>query len=448
MAELSEQQEQNVSANTKAHRSRSGFWFGIIILLIIISVAGVGFYLFLQLRSQQDNLGGEVNKGDMQLIELSKQISGYQAQLAAIQSQLATVEADVAGKDAHFSKTLADFSQLHSEKLDGTRNELNTAIQQVQRQLGKTRGDWLIADAEYLLSIANQRLYLMGDINTTREALEAADQRLRESGDAGAFKIREQIAKDMTAIRNVAVADIVGMYASIQALQDQVDTLTLFLPYTGKALTPPKAVQESTDKEDHNLLDQLEGMVTIRHTEHPIKEILTPEEAQFIREQLRVKLEMVKIALVQQNEQLYQSSLADAKKWVEQNFAKNAETSKFIAELDRFNAIKIRSHFPDISLSLKMLRDITKLRLEVDKAMQPAEKNKSEQLAKPVESVKPAETVKPDEAAKPAETAPPAEPAAKDGGSVEAGTQELEQHTEQSPKEPVRQPVDAAPAAE
>lgn len=410
MAELSEQQEQNVSENNKAHKSRSGLWFGIIMLLIIISVAGVGFYLFQQLRSQQDNLGGEVNKGDMQLIELSKQISGYQTQLAAIQSQLATVEADVAGKDAHFTKTLADFSQLHSEKLDGARNELNTAISQVQRQLGKTRGDWLIADAEYLLSIANQRLYLMGDVNTTREALEAADQRLRESGDAGAFKIREQIAKDLTAIRNVAVADIVGMYATNQSLQDQVDKLALYLPYTGKTLTQPKPAQEPTDKEAHNLLDQLEGMVTIRHTDHPIKEILTPEEAQFIREQLRVKLEIVKIALVQQNEQLYQSSLADAKKWAEQNFAKNAETSSFIAELDRFNAIKIRSHFPDISLSLKMLRDITKLRLEVDKAMPPAEKAKSAQVEKSVEAVKPAEAMTPVEAEKPAETAPPAEP--------------------------------------
>ncbi len=414
MTELSEKQEQHVSENSKAHRSRSGLWFGIIMLLIIISVAGVGFYLFQQLRSQQDNLGGEVNKGDMQLIELSKQISGYQAQLAAIQSQLATVEADVAGKESHFTKTLADFSKLHNEKLDSTRNELNTAISQVQRQLGKTRGDWLIADAEYLLSIANQRLYLMGDVNTTREALEAADQRLRESGDAGAFKIREQIAKDITAIRNVAVADIVGMYASIQALQDQVDKLALYLPYTGKTLTQPKPAQEPTDKEGHNLLDsalgQLEGMVTIRHTEHPIKEILTPEEAQFIREQLRVKLEMVKIALVQQNEQLYQSSLADAKKWTEQNFAKNAETNSFIAELDRFNAIKIRSHFPDISLSLKMLRDITKLRLEADKAMPPAEKAKTAETGKPAESEKPAEAVNPAESIRP-ETAPPAEPA-------------------------------------
>ncbi|MGZ8159804.1 MAG: uroporphyrinogen-III C-methyltransferase [Methylobacter sp.] len=424
MAEVSEQQEQNVSENSKAsapanaprlrpegeaRKSRSGLWFGIIMLLIIISLAGGGFYLFQQLRSQQDSLGGEVNKGDMQLIELSKQISGYQAQLAAIQSQLATVETNVAGKDTHFTKTLADFSQLHNEKLDSTRNELNTAISQVQRQLGKTRGDWLIADAEYLLSVANQRLYLMGDVNTTREALEAADQRLRESGDAGAFKIREQIAKDITAIRNVAVADIVGMYASIQALQDQVDKLALYLPYTGKTLTEPKPEQEAKDKKGQNLLDQLEGMVTIRHTEHPIKEILTPEQAQFIREQLRVKLEMVKIALVQQNEQLYQSSLSDAKKWTEKNFVKNGDTGSFMAELDRFSAIKIRSHFPDISLSLKMLRDITKLRLEADKAMPPAEKAKPVETVKPVEATKSGEAVPPVEAEKPTETAPPAE---------------------------------------
>ncbi len=438
MSELSEQQEQLMGGNKKARKSRSGLWFGIIMLLIIISLTGVGFYLFQQLRAQQDDLGGEVNKGDLQLIELSKQISGYQSQLAAIQSQLATVQADVAGKDEHFTKTLADFSQLHNEKLESVQDGLNNSIQQVQRQLGKTRGDWLVADAEYLLSIANQRLYLLGDINTTREALEAADQRLRESGDAGAFKVREQIAKDIGAIRNVAVADIVGMYASIQSLQDHIDSLSLFLPYTGKTLTPPAQVQ--ADNETHNLLDQLEGMVTIRHTEHPIKEILTPEEAQFIREQLRVKLEMVKIALVQQNEPLYQSSLADAKKWTGQNFTKNQDTNNFIAELDKFNAIKIRSHFPDISLSLKLLRDITKLRLETDKAMQP-EKVKPAQVIKPIEAEKPIqaappEGIKPEQISKPLEASKPteAESAPKDGKGAE------------TIKGPAQQPVEAMPA--
>jgi uncharacterized protein HemX len=400
VAELSEQQEQDAGETKQARRSRSGFWFGVIILLILIGVAGAGFYLFTQLRDKQEDLGGEV-KGEM-----SKQIADYQSQLAAIQSQLATVEATVAGKDAHFTKTLADFSQLHNEKLESTRKESNDAIARVQRQLGKTRGDWLIADAEYLLSVANERLHLIGDVNTTREALEAADQRLRESGDAGIYKVREEIAKEIALIKSVTVPDFVGMYGSIQALQERVDKLVLLLPYTGKAPTEEKTQQPGKAAEDQGLLDsamsQLEGIVTIRHTEHEVKEVITPEEAQFIREQLRVKLEMVKVSLVQHNEALFQSSLADAKKWTEQHFTRNAGVDHFIAELDRFSTIKIHSQFPDISSSLKMLRDITKLRIETDKATQ------TEETVTPAESTKPAESMKAPETAAPAAEATPA----------------------------------------
>jgi uncharacterized protein HemX len=355
------------------------------------------------LQDKQEDLGGEV-KGEM-----SKQIADYQSQLTAIQSQLATVEASIAGKDTHYTKMLADYSQLHNEKLESTRKELNDAIARVQRQLGKTRGDWLIADAEYLLSVANERLHLVGDVNTTREALEAADQRLRESGDAGIFNVREELAKEIAVIKSVIVPDIVGIYASIQTMQERVDKLVLLLPYTGKALAAPteEKAQASQPTEDQSLLDsamsQLESIVTIRHTEHEVKEVITPEEAQFIREQLRVKLEMVKISLVQHNEALFQSSLADAKKWTEQHFAKNTDFDNFIAELDKFNTIKIRSQFPDISSSLKMLRDITKLRIETDKGMQPAE------TVAPVESINPAESIKPPETVAPAEADPAAQ---------------------------------------
>ncbi len=372
MAEVSEQIEQDSAVSKKSQRSRSGFWFGIIIILVVISIAGAGYYLLMQLRDRQTNLGGEV-KG-----ELSKKVADYQAQLSAIQSQLSTIEATIAGKDTHYTKTLADFSALHNEKLESTRKELTESIQRLQRQLGKTRGDWLIADAEYLLSVANERLHLIGDVNTTREALEAADQRLRESGDAAVFKVREQIAKEIAALKNVTVADTVGLYASIQTLEDQVQKLALILPYSGKALTPSTEIHNHADKteESHDLLDsalnELEGIVTIRHTDQPIQEILTPQQAQFIREQLRVKLEMVKIALVQQNEAIFQSSLLDAKEWVQQNFTLNADAKKFIGELDRINSIQIRSNFPDISSSLKMLKDITKLRIETDKAAEPA----------------------------------------------------------------------------
>lgn len=412
MAELSEQQEQEMGETKKAHRSRSGFWFGIITLLIIVGLAGAGFYLFMQLRDRQEGLGGEV-KGQM-----SKQIADYQDQLVAIQNQLAALEANIGNKDSHFTKTLADFSQLHNEKLDATRKELNEAVQRIQRQLGKTRGDWLVADAEYLLSVASERLHLIGDVNTTREALEAADQRLRESGDAGVFKVREQIARDIAAIRSIHVPDIVGMYAVLQTLEAQIDKLTLFLPYSGKALTPSMEGQsiqqrDHADKAEagHGLLDsainQLEGFVTLRHTDQPVTEILTPEQAEFIREQLRVKLEMTKIALVEHNEAIYQTSLADAAGWLAQHFTKNEESRAMLAELNRLSAIKIRSQFPDISLSIKMLRDLAKLRLETDKGMALEAAPEAAEVPQPVIQAKPPVKL---ESAIPPETVPsPAE---------------------------------------
>ena len=366
MAELSESVEQQAVKETskEVRRSRSGFWFGFIILLVIAALAATGYYFLSQLRAKQEDLGGEV-KG-----VVSQQISDYQAQLAAIQTQLATEQADINNKENHFSHTVEEFSKLHDEKLETVRKDLMEEIQKLQRQLGKTRGDWLLADAEYLLSVANQRLLLMGDVNTTLEALAAADQRLRESGDAAAYKVREQLAKDISAMSKVSAVDVVGIYAVLQNLEAQIDSLTLLLPYAGKEAEKDKPViVEKPKAKSDDLLEELESMVTIRHVQQHVNEILTPEQAQFIREQSRVKLEMIKIALVQQNDTLYQASLADASKWILGNFVKDKEANHFLAEFDKLTQIRMRSQFPDISLSLKMLRDITKLRIETDKAL-------------------------------------------------------------------------------
>nr|WP_305891397.1 uroporphyrinogen-III C-methyltransferase [Methylomonas sp. SURF-1] len=277
------------------------------------------------------------------------------------------------GKDNHFNQTLAEFSKLHEERLATARKELENSILLVQRQLGKTRGDWLLADAEYLLTVANQRLQLVGDVNTTRQALEAADQRLRESGDAAVFKVREQIAKELSLLNSAIVPDIVGLYAQIQQLQDSVENLAVFLPHAGKAPEKPEKSNNDLSEHGHEILQQvakqLEGYVVLRHTDQPVNAVLTPEEAHFIKQQLKVRLEMIQIALVQQNDALFSSSVADAKQWLKKNFAENQQTDAFAVELDKLAGVQIRSQYPDVSASLKLLKDISKLRIETDKAV-------------------------------------------------------------------------------
>jgi len=380
------------------NKSYAGIILSVVNFVLILILIGGGFYLSQEIKDKQESQGDELSKDDLREIEVSKQLNAYQSQLGTMQKQIATFNEEITGKDNHFTKTLADLSGLHTERLNSTRKNLKSEIDQLKRQLGKTRGDWLMADAEYLLSIANQRLHLMGDVNTARMALDAADQRLRESGDTAAYKIREQIAKELAGLRSVMLPDVVGMYSSVQLLKDKVNGLAVILPYAGKPLTESKQIHDhdQTQEQTHGLLNSalslLEGYVTVKHADQPVTKILSEEEVGFIRQQLNVKLEVIKIALVQQNDALFKSSIVDAKQWVTDNFTKNKGSKSFVAELDRLDSIAIRSQFPDISLSLKMLKDITKLRLEADKAqLKPAEDISStvEAIVVPVSSVSP-----------------------------------------------------------
>ncbi len=376
VAEVIENQKQQ-EAVPSTKKSGSSIWFGLIIILIILSLAGAGFLLYQQLRDKQQDLGGEISKDTQHVIELTKQISGYQEQLVAIQSQLANLTSEVNNRDTQYERRLNEISSLHTERLDTTSDNLKNSIQRLQRQLGKTRGDWLVADAEYLLSVANRRLHLMGDVRTTIEALKAADHRLRESGDTAGFKIRSQIAKEITAVKQVQVADVVGIYSTLEMLEESVDKLKLFLPYSGKEQSKADvAEKESASSDINDALDdaliEIEGIVTIRRLDRAVNSIITPEQMIFIKEQLSTKLAIVKLALVQHDDALYQVAIKDVLQWLSDNFIKDATYKNYVLELNRLKAIQIRSNFPDISRSLKMLRDIAKLRLEADKAMQPA----------------------------------------------------------------------------
>jgi len=92
----------------------------------------------------------------------------------------------------------------------------------------------------------------------------------------------------------------------------------------------------------------------------------------FIRQQLNVKLEMIKVALVQQHNKLYQTSIVDTKQWLNDNYTLNAKAQQFLVDLDEINSMQLQRELPDISQSFKMLKDIVKLRLEVDKALLPS----------------------------------------------------------------------------
>ncbi|HFD11950.1 MAG TPA: enzyme of heme biosynthesis [Crenotrichaceae bacterium] len=345
-------------------------------LLGLLALAGVGYFLWDQLRSQQEGLGGNLDKGDKRIIELRKQINTTQTQLTTTEKQLTNITETLNNKDKQYERLLKEQSKLYEDRLKNTHAQLGVKMDHIQRQLGKTRGDWLVADAEYLLSVANERLQLTQDINTTIMALEAADHRLRESGDGGVFKVRAEIGEEISSLKKVKSTDIVGLMSQLSILQKSANTLQLSLP-TINAIPPSdqETPQQVTNNKDATPLDKavdrvltdLKGMVIIRKRDPNTITVLQPEEARIIREDYLIRLDMAKSALARRNETEFVTSLSSAKDWLEEHF--NTQTSDVktaLQTIEKLMQTRLRSQLPDISRSLKMLRDVTKFRLNAD----------------------------------------------------------------------------------
>ncbi len=353
-------------------------------LLGLLALAGVGYFLWDQLRSQQAGLGGNLDKGDKSIIELRKHINTTQSQLATAEKQLSNLTETQNNTDKQYERLLKEQSKLYEDRLTSTNAKLDLKMTNIQRQLGKTRGDWLVSDAEYLLSVANERLQLTQDIKTTIMALEAADQRLRESGDGGVFKIRAEIAENISALKNVNSPDIIKLINQLTLLQKQIHELQLALPTIGIARQPErKSAATTEEKQNTTIIDRaltdLKDLVVVRKRDVNAITLLQPEEARIIREDLMIRLDIAKSSLVRRNDAEFHNGISSAIEWLVDHFDTNTTAVKNSQQsLEKLLKVHLHSQLPDISRSLKMLRDVTKFRL---KSYQKAD-TKKPQIAK------------------------------------------------------------------
>jgi uncharacterized protein HemX len=386
------------SAAPPRKKPRSLAWVGYVILLAVLALSAGGWYLLQELRSKQGDLGGQLSSEGQQLHDMKQQLSALQSELATLHSQVATMQSQVTTEDSKVERLLGEHTAQLNDRLNLTRSEFGGAVQSIQRQLNRTRGDLMVADAEYLLSIANQKLHLVGDVKAVLAAMEAADQRLHDSGDPAVFKVRQALAEEIAALKKMEAPDVVGLSSRILVLEGKVKNVPLFLPHAGTvkehAGKPSAGTSGQAQKGgDKNPLDSalkdIKDLVTIRHTDRPIEEILAPEQAEALRQVLLLKLETTRAALLRGDETLYKTSLSSAADWLKEHFDIAAPETKDMA--NEFNALlahDISLPFPDIGKSLSLLRNIERLRLEAEEGKeqaQPAETPAPQQEARPAE---------------------------------------------------------------
>lgn len=259
---------------------------------------------------------------------------------------------------------LTDIEEQQTSLVE-TQETLKSAVERVQNDLGRHRTDWVLAETEQLLLIANRRLQLARDAASALAALRAADRNLELLANPNLIGVRRQLAREIGILETLEKSDIAGVSLRLGTLADGVDRLPLSQSLRSQIVAHTDAKTSTADEPAgwdtaramwRDVLD----LVRIRRHDASERPLLPPEQQYFVRENLRLMLYGAQQALLQGHVLTYQKNLNTAGRWLTEHFDANAQTVQTArAELDKLRAAPVMSELPDISGSLETLRKAT-----------------------------------------------------------------------------------------
>jgi len=259
-------------------------------------------------------------------------------------------------------------AERQAQAVQSFEEELATLRTELARFSAHDRESWLLAEAEYLLRLSNQRLIMAGDTVAAQALLASADAVLRELDDVSLHSVRSAVASDLAAVRAVPKVDLEGIYVRLSALAEQADKLVIF-QFPERDARPREATQEDWQARLQQGYEQallkLSDYVIIRRRDVPMQALMDPQWEGLVRQNLRMLLEQAQVALLSSNQVLYESSLERAQHWVAQFFESDAAAAQAMArEIRQLAALQVQVTMPEISRSLEALDGAIERRLQ------------------------------------------------------------------------------------
>ncbi len=260
------------------------------------------------------------------------------------------------------NKQLANLSQMRSELQQSTASlsrQQQTLVEAVTALSTVDRSDWLLAEAEYLLRLANQRAQLNRDAASAAKLLGSADAILRGLDDPALHTVRAALADEIAALKGTADFDVEGTYLKLAGLVSLCADLTLFEApkYTPEAQT--EAAEQWQDRLRSGLAyawNKLRSYIRVRHHDANFQAVLAPEQEAVLRASLRLMLEQAQLALLAERPALYQRSLEKAREALRRYYLLDDRREAAIGEIDALIRVPVAQDIADISGSLRELK--------------------------------------------------------------------------------------------
>lgn len=376
-------QESSVVKTETVVVKKGGSGLAFLSLLVALGVGGAGYYFgqqevdrinqkFTALESYMGS--GITDKSEIMSRpatempnfekELS-QLSGMVAQLKATEDKVSALEVSLADKEKAFTALRTEVAQMDN----------NTAAQP---------NDWLLSEADFLLTNALRKLVLDNDVDTSISLLKISDEVLTKVSDPAAKTVRAAINNDLKQLLSLNRVDQNTLMQTLSQLANSVDELVVMNVNFGDEITTDndKVSDDVTDWKanlEKTARSFMNHFIRITpRTDRASQALLAPNQDIYLRENIRLRLQIAILAVPRQQNELYKQSLETVAAWVRSYFDTNTEVAaNFLKSLDELAEQSIYIDVPNQLSSLvaldkvlnKQPQQIKKVEISADKAL-------------------------------------------------------------------------------
>lgn len=245
-----------------------------------------------------------------------------------------------------------------------------TQLEELIQQLSRSRDENALADIDAAIRVAVQQSAITGGAEPLAAALRQAEERLSRLNQPRLERVRRAVARDLDRVRATAVTDIASLNIRLDEAIRAVDELPLLAqierrPTAAPAARAPAAgaasaarapasgasapagprgspiqrgwqhLAEAWDVASERVWQEVRGLVRVTQIDNPEAVLIAPEQAWFLRENLKLRLLNARLALLSRQFDTAQGDLRDAQAALDRYFDRSVRRVLLTGELVR-----------------------------------------------------------------------------------------------------------------